>query len=281
MREIAPLLAVLVVLLLAESLVWVPRGRQLLLAWRRDRHRLLDGEALLGTQRGGFALLAPWLWGGEAFACGGNETPAIADIARGPQSLRGRLQRARLVLKPLRVAAQAEWLASFVAFPGLVAWRGLASTWPVLLAMLLLSHAVTLTLMWRAHRALYSSARAARWGLTLRLAASPPAAVRAADALLLPLFQSEHPIAVALAVGAHTDAAHAARRALVDARQNETESSLRRIFEAWTLDVTALLQPPPKEHAGCLAYCPRCLTQYTERVPACATCVAVTLLPLD
>ena len=76
MREIAPLYAVLVVLLLVESLVWVKSGRQLVFRWWRGRDRLVDGADLVGNRRGGFALLVPWLWRGEAFLCGGVDAEA-------------------------------------------------------------------------------------------------------------------------------------------------------------------------------------------------------------
>lgn len=280
MREIAPLYAVLVVLLLVESLVWVKSGRQLVFRWRRGRDRLVDGADLVGNQRGGFALLVPWLWRGEAFLCGGDDAEVSADVARGPQSLREELTRARIVLGPLRVACAIEWLVLFGGFPALVAWFGLAACWPALLAMLAIAQILTLALAWRAHRILYPQARAARWGLAARLAASPPAAVRAADALSLPLFQQEHAIAVALAVGAQHAVIDPARRALVDARQRSVEPPLRRLFEAWDLDVDALLRPPTREHDGCVAYCPRCLTQYIEPVTSCVNCPTVVPLSL-
>lgn len=278
--EVASLYAVLALLYLLESLVAVRSGRPLVARWWPARFRLLEAERLPGRANVGIALLAPWVWG-EAFRCGGSgDKPASLDPRRGPTALAPRIAKYRAATRALRSACFLQAVLLLAVLPLVVAWRGLASTWkPLLLAMLAL-HALILVLLYRAHRQLDPEAGRARWGLLARLAVSPPAALRAADLLSLPLLQLEHPLAVAVALRVERELPRLARHASFEGRVDVEKQPAKLTLRRWGLDPDQLLAPPTRENPNCRVYCPRCHAQYTDdRLLVCRDCPDIRCVP--
>ncbi len=208
------------------------------------------------------------------------------------EEIRARLNdwRARTAL--LRQICSILFVYLFLLVPVVVTFRGLLSTWPWLLGLLVAQMAVIAWLFRRAHRALFPEDKEARWTATLTILLSPPVAIRANDILLRELFSLRHPLAVAWILCSEKYFREMASRALrelhfplpsavtpgtpaleaEDWNRAALLRSVERFVAASGTPPEALLGPPARESDLCLSYCPRCWNQYRFADGACPDC---------
>ncbi len=185
----------------------------------------------------------------------------------------------------------------FLLAPGVVLWRGLESTWPLLLAALLLQMWLIAWLFRRAHRQLYPADAETRFAATVTIVLSPMAAMRAPDVLIQDLLSEFHPLAVARGVCSPAIFELLAARTLREAYYPlpaEESANAPAAAEWWKEKWRAVLShfveknasnvgkilgaPPPEE--GCRSYCARCWSQYVVESGECADCGGLALRPL-
>lgn len=170
---------------------------------------------------------------------------------------------------------------------------GLAQSWIPLVAALVVGQVAILWTFVRAHRRLYASENGARIGQSILLALSPPAAMRAVEALSRDLLAEFHPLAVAAVVlerdafadlveSTLRDAVHPLpiRRdgddPLVHAADLEWRERMLTALEAFAsregIAPARWRAAPARLEADCLSYCPRCTQQFTLASGTCARC---------
>ncbi|MGH9793999.1 MAG: hypothetical protein ACRD5G_04425 [Candidatus Acidiferrales bacterium] len=186
----------------------------------------------------------------------------------------------------------------FVLAPVAVWLRGLAFTWPVLLAALLVQMWVIAWLFRRAHLRVQAEDSETRFTATATMLLSPMAAVRAGDLLLLDLLSCYHPAAVARVLCRSERFEALAARSLrevffplpssnfADDDSGWTEwwdakwrEALRR-FVARHVEQGERFLAAPSAQQDCQSYCPRCWNQYLSHARECADCDGLPLRPL-
>lgn len=186
----------------------------------------------------------------------------------------------------------------FVLAPVAVWLRGLAFTWPVLLAALLVQMWVIGWLFRRAHLRVQPEDSETRFTATATMLLSPMAAVRAGDLLLLDLLSCYHPAAVARVICRDEQFEALAARSLREAffplpssnvaadEAGWTEwwnakwrEALRRFVARHVEQGERFLAAPPAQQ-DCHSYCPRCWSQYLNHARECADCDGLPLRPL-
>ncbi len=237
------------------------------------------------------------------------DTPAAAQ----------RLDQLRNALAPVRLAANGLWLFLFVAAPLFCWFRGLALAWPALLLLLVGLLVLTASAFSAAHQSVHGDAPGLRTKHVALMFLAPLSALRAHSALAREALGDVHPLvlarlllpraeyvefagavfrAAAVAPGPAWNRAPAdvARLADVTSALSEADASLRdsicadyrrlllteleRFLANDGLRPAALLSEPAAEDASCVAYCPRCRTQYVAGATVCGPCGDVALLPL-
>lgn len=217
-----------------------------------------------------------------------------AEFARSldAEAIRARLNdwRARTTL--LRWNCSVLFVYLFVLVPVPVTLRGLLSTWPWLLGLLVAQMGMIAWLFRRAHRALFPEEKEARWTATMTILLSPPVAIRANDILLRDLGSLFHPLAVARILCNEKYFGEMASRALRELHfplpsavtpgtpAHDAEDwnraallrSVERCVAASGTPPAELLGPPARESALCLSYCPRCWNQYRFADGVCPDC---------
>jgi uncharacterized membrane protein len=196
----------------------------------------------------------------------------------------------------LRLACNLLFLLLFGLVPLTVWRRGLAGTWPFLLAGLMAYLVVISSEFIRAHKILYPTAGDERLTEAISVVLSPAGALRANDLLLKNLLVVFHPVAVARQLCSEPVFMAFASRALRElsfplafegasqaeqARRWWFEQELRavRIFLVKIgINPQELLAPPDRE-PGCHSFCPRCCSQYVPTVGVCKECGDIELCP--
>lgn len=193
----------------------------------------------------------------------------------------------------LRWACGIELFVVFVVVPVVGLTWGLALTWPLLLAAFAGAHAFTTWRFARAHRALYPEEHGARRAAVVLLALSPPAALRAVDALSRDLLAEFEPLSVARALlerEAFEAYAEGVMRDLLHPlpmRRDGATPRVRAVEEAWRARVIAAFEHyltgaglsrerwrgvPRDLDADAAAYCPRCRQSALVAGGGCARC---------
>lgn len=215
-----------------------------------------------------------------------------------PEKVSGRLDAYRRRTRSLRVLCNALFVHLFALAPAAVLAHGLARWWiPLLLGALALAAAIVVVFR-RAHLALYADGAGERRLHMLVMLLSPPAAVRAHDALARDLLAGFHPLAAAAVLCPPGPFVDLARRALLDARRppREEDSGDERAARAWygerlrdSLErlvrgtgarLEDVLAPPARRDAQARSYCPRCHCQYLAPSGECPDCGGLQLQPL-
>lgn len=200
-----------------------------------------------------------------------------------------RLARFRSASLPLRVTASLLVLHLVGIAPAVALGRGLAGTWPWLLAGAVVLAAATVVFWARAHAAV----RGERAGASelVALALTPPAAARGLDLLARDLFAGLHPEVVlrvactaevatrgiALAVRDARfplpgDAPDEAAAEIAAAHHEAWRRALEVAVRRWGLDPEVLSGPPERGTGEVVAYCRRCGVGFTVAEGACADC---------
>jgi hypothetical protein len=208
------------------------------------------------------------------------------------EAIRARLDDWRKRTALLRWNCSVLFVYLFFLVPVPVTLRGLLSTWPWLLGLLVAQMGIIAWLFRRAHRALFPDEKEARWTATLTILLSPPVAIRANDILLRELFSLFHPLAVAQTLCSEKYFREMASRTLRELRfplpsavapgtpAHHAEDwnraallrSVERFVAASGTPPEELLGPPARESALCLSFCPRCWNQYRFVDGACPDC---------
>ncbi len=268
----------------------------------KGRKVLVKGELLLKATSGMFAQeLARTLTRLKKLPAK-DRARAIEELVRDSfdiKAIKNRWEELQKRMAIVRVLTNYFFLYLFAATP-LIIWRfGLLRSWPGLVAGLLAFTTATAVSFWRIHKAFYPAAEDERFTHFLTILLSPATTIRACDVLMRPLLESFHPLAIAkvfckeetfraLAARVLRDIQHpalplcpdgnaTAQKVEVDARkllQKTAEEFLKRNG----VKVEELTKPPPRSEENCVAYCPRCLSQFTRKEGVCNDCGGLALV---
>ena len=184
----------------------------------------------------------------------------------------------------LHIACSYLFLFIFLCTPPLIFFRGLHSTWPLLLSYLVIASAFIVWLYCRALRALYSSRQGQNLPHLIGIALSPFAAIRANDSLVADLLNGYHPVAVAFRIFPEKEFREFAERELRKAKYLLSDQLVLELLSEFLrkqkLDVDSLLSPPLPESPRARSFCPVCLTQYVIEAGICPDCGQIALQPL-
>lgn len=204
--------------------------------------------------------------------------------------------------RALRWAGNALFVYLFVAAPVVISYVGLRASWIALLAGLLALTTTSAILFRRAHLKLYPDAEEERFSQCLTILLSPVTAVRARDALSRPLLETFHPLAIAQVLCSPEEVRDTARQTLLETRfpaqpacpttspgAESTEQQSREVLlvvvetflKENKIAPEELIKPPTPLDKSCLAYCPRCRTQFTAKEGTCADCGGLALVAFD
>ena len=230
------------------------------------------------------------------------ERAAAIDAALAP-TCDGR--QAREIVARLREASVVlRWLCNallvyvFAVLPGIIWWKGLGTTWPVLLAATLALWWLTVFEYYRTHRVACPAAISERRGRLVLLLLTPLAAMRAHHMLLRDRLAEFHPLAAGAALLDEAEFEQLAGATLRDlhhpARFRETDNPealgvadwfrdrLRERAEAVTrekgADVAALLAAPVRDDPEARSFCARCRQESTHDTGECPNCPGVALV---
>ena len=208
----------------------------------------------------------------------------------------GRLQRETRNLLGLCMGL---CLFLFVVAPW-ITWRaGLDSSWPALLAILLLINTSASLEFRRVHRRLYPDGTPERRAALASMLLFPLATLRAHDRVWRQALTGYHPLAAAAALcppavfrdmmgGVLRDLAHplspstpangSEAAATAEAFHASAAHAIRHLAEASGIDLGHVLADPAREEDS-RCFCPRCLTQYIIEKEHCETCPGVRVRP--
>jgi hypothetical protein len=263
---------------LSECLLWLPSDRLALITGWGHAGRPLERGRLLGTRGGGLWLLPPLPPLVRALVVPRAPALPTAGTLAAAQS---RVEAWQGEARELRWLCHLLWLYLFVAAPLLAGRLGLAASWlPLAGGLLLLDLAVAFE-FWRAHRALYPERRGERIGRVLALVLSPPAAIRADEALGRYLLATTPALTAAVLLGAGDGLTSWARRVCHDegllGRGAPIAPEVEHTLRTAGLSIAALGEPPAHRDPGAQAYCPRCHAQLTGGEPTCPDCGVLAL----
>jgi hypothetical protein len=201
----------------------------------------------------------------------------------------------------LRLLTNAVFGYLFLLAPILIWNFGFLRVWLGLLIGLLGLTITTAILFHRAHKKFFPSAEDDRFTHVMTVLLSPATTVRAHDPLSRPLLERFHPLAIAKVFCSPERFRDFARGVLREVRypglplcpsseisaqraEQFSRELLLKEIEAFLkkngLEPDELLPAPARAEAGCVAYCPRCLAQFTTPAGACADCGGLPLLAL-
>jgi len=199
----------------------------------------------------------------------------------------------------LRLLANAVFCYLFIFAPALIYHFSLHATWLRLLIGLFGLTFYTAFYFRKVHKMFYPKADDERFTHFLTTMLSPATTPRARDILSRRLFEWFHPVAVTKVLCSEAVFKELAGRALRDARhpalpvfpgkdavardtENYSRSLWQRSLEEFLrrsgLDIGKLMQAPVPADRTSLAYCPRCLAQFTSGSEQCADCGGLELV---
>lgn len=209
-----------------------------------------------------------------------------------------RLERAEF---PARIITNLLVLHLFVAVPATIINVGLAMTWPTLLAVTAVLWLAAVVMFVMAHRSLFPSRLDLCASQSLGMLLLLPSAARACDKLWRDALADFHPLGIAYVLSGRDSFPELARHALLDERfplpveesaalNDEGRACAEQFAKTWRAgvhefltekraDLSALLSEPTRESVDCLAYCPRCLSQFVLREGRCDPCGGLALTP--
>lgn len=281
MSDTAWLFAVLAGLYLVECVAWIRPGE---IAFRGVAGRTLalarDRGVAVG-ERGWLLPLMPLPPLGTLLVVpeGPADGAGVREAwRRDPERFRAAAARERLAAfrgrtLVLRVLANAIWCVLFVLAPLAIVRWGLPMSWRPLLALLAgLDLALAFEIGAVTRRPEYGGR--IDWNHVIVGALSPPAAVRVADSLARVAAGPFHGLALARASCAPGAADDAVRRVLY-AEPRPADAELRALLRALETEPRTLWDPPARESAAALAYCPRCHGQFVSSPGTCDDCCGV------
>ncbi len=280
------------ILYFAECLRWIPASGQVCICGGSGRWRLRGPVSSLQGHGWGFVVLPLLPPFGPHFVASrrplallegksGRKALDVKETARKAAAMQSRL-------RPVHALAGALFLWCFGLVPLVYRWLGESLWLWIAVAVLLVMQAIQAALFLRASRpeALGFALPHRRWK-ALAIALLPQFSIRAGDAVCKCWPLEPHPLALRLLMRED----EWCRLAAESWRQEKYQGSqgagkelsaqaeaLIRFFKAQGIDPAAFELPPPRDSAS-LAYCPRCLTQFTRADGSCADCGGVPLRP--
>lgn len=230
---------------------------------------------------------------------------ALKDMARDrldTKAIAEQWEKFRAQLGDIRMLTNLLFIYLFVAVPAFIWHFGFHLTWLSLLIGLVGFTLATAIFFRRVHKTFYPAAEDDRFNHFLTILLSPATTIRAHDALSRPLFESFHPLALAKEFCAENELRAFAAQILREIRHpalplcpnneplaQETERFSRALLEKSVeeflkknnVSLKKLLQPPQLAEPTCVAYCPRCLSQFTTLDAKCDDCGGLSLTPFS
>lgn len=261
-----------------------------------EERRLMIGGAVFAECSSARAALEWQAWlakrAGESQAHRRAAREELAEELCQPERLRSvcaRMLPQRIRLVPLI------WIEFALLFGGLplTEWLvGLSRGWPWLLGALVGVHALLVWSWARAHRELFASRVQERRMKLLGLSLSPPAALRALDALSRDALPRLEPLAAASFLLERAEFVEYARRRWREhahpkpvGLQPETSEwlallvpAMERLLDRAGLPLSELAAAPLRLEEDVMSYCPRCERQYTHASGNCEACSGVPLV---
>src|SRR5262249_14470575 len=222
--------------------------------------------------------------------------PVIQKILRDTldiNAIKQRLDKFRNQTRSLRTLTNTLFFYLFVLAPVAIYRVGLSRSWIFLLAGVLVLTAGIAIRFRGLHKQFFPNADEERFTHFLVVLLSPATAIRAIDLLSRPLLEEFHPLAVAKVLCAEPQFRLLARDLLREitypalplypgqepaaiAAEMETRSLLKSGVESFLkkagLTPAELLQAPSRTDETSVAYCPRCLAQFTTTTGVCDDC---------
>lgn len=190
-------------------------------------------------------------------------------------------------------------LLIFVALPLVYVYLGLENYWRVLIPIYGGLVAMGGLEVDRLYRRLYPKRVGERWKQVLLTIVAPTHAMRLADLVAHELLATHHPAVVARAAGTPRQAEQAARETWLSLHHprippepdpadvaevvSTARQRWREALDAWfarhDVETTGWDQAPSRTSPSCVAYCPRCGSQYVEADAGCRACGGLALRP--
>ncbi len=211
-----------------------------------------------------------------------------------PEQVKQIVSEYRIQSDNLRILCNSVFILLFLFFPIISLWKSMDFS---LLATLSL-HALMIPFLcyffFSLHRLYLPERKGNRISSLVRFILWPLGAIRANDFIVPSILSRYHPAAVALALCSRSDAAEFLRKILRDLRHplypdvdgelarsidsdwrtlmvRGVEETARRLgIEEWELE-----EIPSTTDPSTIAYCPRCLTQFSSALDACPDCLGV------
>ncbi len=224
------------------------------------------------------------------------ELAGMLDVER----ISARLRAYRELSRGLAVSCHALFIFFFALAP-LAIWRfGLAWSWRLLTAILVIFLVLIAFQFRRARKKIHADTAEFPWPVMVSLLLSPFAAIRARDALVQDLFCAFHPLAVTRVLCDEAAFRSAASTALREAfffiaspqggmkdslsgveewHRSRELTALKKFIARAGEDPEKLLGPPPRESELCQSYCPRCWAQFALQSGNCEPCGGMPLRP--
>lgn len=281
-------------------------------AWDGLAKVRIDGAAVLAGQRvlarTMSAQEAQWLADTLArlAACPPAERPAaiesvIADTLSTARAAE-RIDAFREVSRGVLLRGNLLLVSIVVAIAAVMRWEPAQQRWPLIVVSILLLVGLAVVGFAAAARRLFPEARSRRWKSILRLIVSPPALVRAADALGQDVAAGLHPLAVAAVLVDRASFEAFAQRVVADLAhpclptcpsdqpaalateawyRERLQMAVRAMLARSDVNVERLLAPPAPDVDSNRSYCPRCRSQFEPESGSCEPCGGMALLPLS
>ncbi len=211
-----------------------------------------------------------------------------------PEQVKRIVSEYRVQSDNLRILSNSVFLILFLFFPVSSIWKGLGFSLLATFTLLAVLAPFLCYSFISLHRLYFPERKGTRISCLFRFLLWPISAIRANDCIIHGILSRYHPAAVALALCSESDAVTFLRKILRDLRHPlspEVDGDLERsIDSAWRslmvrgvegtarrsgIEERELEEIPSTADPSMIAYCPRCLAQFSSALSACPDCLGV------
>jgi hypothetical protein len=211
-----------------------------------------------------------------------------------PEQVKRIVSEYRIQSDNLRILCNSVFILLFLFFPVISIWKGLAFSLLATLALLVVMIPFLCYFFYSLHRLYFPERKGTRISSLFRFILWPLSAIRANDCIVHSILSRYHPASVALALCSKSDAAEFLRKILRDLRHplypdvdgelarsidNDWRTRMVRRVEGTArrmgIEERELEEIPPTTDPSMIAYCPRCLAQFSSALAACPDCLGV------
>jgi hypothetical protein len=211
-----------------------------------------------------------------------------------PEQVKRIVSEYRIQSDNLRILCNSVFILLFLFFPAIFIWKGLAFSLLATLSLFVVMIPFLCYFFFSLHRLYLPEEKGNRIGSLVRFILWPLSAIRANDFIVHGILSRYHPAAVALALCSKSDAVTFLRKVLRDLRHplyHDVDGELARsIDNDWRtlmvqgvqetarrigIEERELEEIPPTTDPSMIAYCPRCLAQFSSALAACPDCLGV------